>query len=60
MSRPDPHSYTDLSQGRVQGMDLDLKVDFSKSVISGRAVYRLAAAVAGERADLKPPGAGDE
>ncbi|MBU8871562.1 MAG: M1 family metallopeptidase [Gemmatimonadales bacterium] len=47
MSRPDPHSYTDFSQGRIQGMDLDLKVDFNKSAISGRAVYSLSAGASG-------------
>ena len=47
MSRRDPHSYTDFEQGRVQSMDLDLKVDFSTSVITGRAVYHLASAASG-------------
>ncbi len=47
MSNRDPHSYTDLSQGRVKSMDLDLNVDFSSRTISGRAVFFLADAMSG-------------
>lgn len=47
MSNRDPHSYTDLSQGRVQSMDIDLKVDFSSSTITGKADYNLAETTAG-------------
>ncbi len=47
MSRPDAHSYTDFSQGRVQHMVLDLDVDFSSSVIRGKALYRLAGPAGG-------------
>ena len=47
MSRPDPHSYTDFDQGRVQSMALDLKVNFSDKVITGSVVFGLAAAAQG-------------
>ena len=47
MSRPDPHSYADFEQGRVRAMDLDLQVDFTASIISGKAVCRLAAPAGG-------------
>jgi leukotriene-A4 hydrolase len=47
VSNRDPHSYTDLSQGRVQSMDLDLAVDFSTRTISGKADFHLAEAMGG-------------
>ncbi len=47
MSNRDPHSYTDLTQGRVKSMDLDLKVDFTTRTITGKAVYYLAEAIGG-------------
>ncbi len=47
MSHSDPHSYTDLSQGRVQSMDIDLAVNFSVRTINGNAVFHLAAATSG-------------
>ncbi len=47
MSHSDPHSYTDLSQGRVQSMDIDLAVNFSDRTINGNAVFHLAAAAGG-------------
>jgi leukotriene-A4 hydrolase len=63
LSRPDPHSYTDFEQGRVQAMDLDLRLDFSSSVITGKAVCRLAAPAAGpldlDTRDLTIKGAAD-
>jgi len=47
VSHRDPHSYTDLSQGRVLSMDIDLAVDFSTRTITGKADYNLAEATAG-------------
>jgi leukotriene-A4 hydrolase len=47
LSRRDPHSYTDLDQGRVKNMILDLRVDFSDSRISGTATLELAAPTEG-------------
>ncbi len=47
MSCRDPHSYTDLEQGRVVNMDLDLTVDFNDHRMSGTATLDLAAPVAG-------------
>ncbi len=47
MSCRDPHSYTDLDQGRVTHMDLDLNVDFDTQRMSGTAILKLAAPVTG-------------
>ena len=47
MSNRDPHSYTDLTQGRVKSMDLDLSVDFSSRTISGKADFFMAEAMGG-------------
>jgi leukotriene-A4 hydrolase len=43
LSRRDPHSFSDLDQGRVASMDLDLNVDFPSSRIHGKATLNLAA-----------------
>ncbi len=47
MSCRDPHSYTDLDQGRVVHMDLDLNVDFDTHRMTGTAALKLAAPVGG-------------
>jgi len=47
LSRRDPHSFSDLDQGRVTSMDLDLNVNFSTSRIEGKATLKLAAPAAG-------------
>ncbi len=47
MSRRDPHSYSDLDQGRVTSMDLDLNVNFDTSRIEGKATLNLEAPAAG-------------
>ena len=47
MSRRDPHSFSDLDQGRVTSMDLDLNVNFATSRIEGKATLKLAAPAAG-------------
>jgi len=43
----DPHSFTDLEQGRIEHMNLDLNVDFGSSRITGSAECVLAGAAAG-------------
>jgi leukotriene A-4 hydrolase/aminopeptidase len=48
LSRPDPHSYTSLEQGRTAHLDLDLDVDFSARRIRGHALFKLAAPASGE------------
>lgn len=52
MNHRDPHSYTNLDQGRIQHMDLDLNVDFPSNTITGSTVCRLAEAVTGGRLDM--------
>lgn len=47
MSRRDPHSFSDLEQGRVQSLDLDLNVNFATSRIEGKATLYLAAPAGG-------------
>jgi len=47
VSRRDPHSYTNLDQGRVRHMTLSMDVDFDTSRISGRSVLQLAAPASG-------------
>jgi len=37
MSRQDPHSYSDLEQGRLTEVALELRVDFAASLLRGRA-----------------------
>jgi len=41
LSRRDPHSFSDLDQGRVTSMDLDLNVNFATSRIEGKATLEL-------------------
>jgi len=47
LSRRDPHSFSDLEQGRVQSLDLDLNVNFATSRIEGKATLYLAAPAGG-------------
>ncbi len=47
MARNDPHSYTDLDQGRVIDLELDLHLDFDEKIISGTAVLHLDSPKAG-------------
>ncbi len=60
MSRRDPHSFSDLDQGRVVSMDLDLNVNFSNSRIEGKATLTLEKPVGGpldlDTRDLKIKG----
>lgn len=37
----DPHSYTDLTQGKTRSLDLDLRADFEARTLSGRATLHL-------------------
>jgi len=41
MPRHDPHSFADLSQGRIRHIAFDLTVDFDRHQIRGTARYRL-------------------
>jgi aminopeptidase N len=41
MAPHDPHSNTDLAQGKIQHIDFAFHVDFRAKTIAGRAVYRL-------------------
>jgi leukotriene A-4 hydrolase/aminopeptidase len=43
----DPHSYTDLDQGRVTHVDLDVNVDFATRRLVGSACLKLAAPASG-------------
>ncbi len=52
MSHRDPHSYTNLDQGRIHHMDLDLNVDFQSSTIIGTAHCKLADASTGGMLDM--------
>jgi len=47
LSRRDPHSFSDLDQGRVTSMDLELNVNFATSRIEGTATLELAEPAAG-------------
>jgi len=47
MSHPDPHSYFDETQPRVQRLRLALTVDFERQVLEGSVVLELAAAGSG-------------
>ncbi len=41
MARPDPHSYTDPQQGRIQHVDLRWNVDFENKRITGQVTLKL-------------------
>ncbi len=43
----DPHSYSDLTQGKIKHIDFDFIVDFSNKTIHARATYTLSSSVAG-------------
>jgi len=47
MGFQDPHSYADLSQGKIEHLDLSIKADFSENVLSVRAHYTLHNPVSG-------------
>jgi len=43
----DPHSYTDLKQGRIKHISFIFSVDFSSEVVHGTGVYRFERQIAG-------------
>jgi leukotriene-A4 hydrolase len=43
----DPHSFADLSQGKIAHIDFDISVDFSQRSLSLKATYRLEKPVSG-------------
>ncbi len=47
MTRHDPHSYTDLTQGRIKHIDLRIKADFEAHTLKIEADYQLAEPVSG-------------
>jgi len=47
MARYDPHSYTDLSQGKITHVDLRIKIDFDAHILNIEADYQLAKPVSG-------------
>jgi len=47
LSCRDPHSFTDLEQGRITHMNLDLNVDFGSRRVQGFAQCDLAAPASG-------------
>ena len=47
MASSDPHSYSDLSQGRIRHIDFHIRVDFQGRVLQVRADYRMEAPVSG-------------
>ncbi|MGE5248736.1 MAG: M1 family metallopeptidase [Bacteroidota bacterium] len=48
MAPSDPHSYSDLSQGRIKRIDFDIAVDFASRTLRVRADYQLEAPVSGD------------
>jgi leukotriene-A4 hydrolase len=47
MQFTDPHSFTDLSQGRIAHIDFDIGVDFSQRLLKLKAVYHLDQPISG-------------
>src|SRR5512139_2055523 len=47
MAASDPHSFSDLSQGKIRHIDFQISVDFQKRVLQVRADYRMEAPVSG-------------
>jgi leukotriene-A4 hydrolase len=47
MPTSDPHSYADLSQGRIKHLELHIAVDFAARVLRIRADYQMAEPVSG-------------
>ncbi len=48
MAQIDPHSYTDLNQGQIRHIDMNLHVDFSSRTIEGDATYTFLSSSSGE------------
>ena len=47
MTRHDPHSYADLTQGRIKHIDLRIKADFDAHILKIEADYQLEESVSG-------------
>jgi leukotriene-A4 hydrolase len=47
MTRHDPHSYADLTQGKITHIDLRIKTDFDTHILQVEADYQLAEPVSG-------------
>ncbi|MGB7875820.1 MAG: M1 family aminopeptidase/hydrolase, partial [Anaerolineales bacterium] len=47
MAQHDPHSYTDLTQGRISHLDFRIKADFEAHILSLEADYQLEKPVSG-------------
>ena len=47
MAKHDPHSYTDLTQGKITHIDLYIKADFEAHILKIEADYQLAEPVSG-------------
>ena len=47
MSTIDPHSFSDLSQGRIKHVELHITVDFQARVLRIRANYQLEEFISG-------------
>jgi len=47
MTRHDPHSYADLTQGKIAHIDLHIKTDFDTHILKIEAEYRLEEPVSG-------------
>lgn len=47
MTRHDPHSYADLTQGKITHIDLHIKADFNTHILQVEADYQLAEPVSG-------------
>ena len=56
MSRLDPHSYADLSQGKVRSLQLELRADFSAQILEGEATLLLEEPSPGGPLDLDSRG----
>ena len=47
MAKHDPHSYTDLTQGKITHIDLRIQADFKSHILKVEAEYQLAEPVSG-------------
>ena len=41
MTFSDPHSYVDISQGKIEHINFNIQVDFGKQVLNIKAIYRM-------------------
>ena len=47
MTFSDPHSYVDISQGKIEHISFNIQVDFGKQVLNIKAIYRMDRSVNG-------------